>query len=94
MDIKSNIKYINIKFILDCSGDFVSFFGFLIYLEIIELNCEKISHNLKKNIIRRSFGESYGINSNEKSLINSEEEENEDEGEGETEEDEDLSTTH
>ena len=94
LDIKSNIKYINIKFILDCSGDFVSFFGFLIYLEIIELNCEKISHNLKKNIIRRSFGESYGINSNEKSLINSEEEENEDEGEGETEEDEDLSTTH
>ena len=59
--IHSSIDYILIKFIVDGTAEFLSFFGFLIYLEIIELNCAKLDHNTKFNIMRRSFDESYGI---------------------------------
>ena len=41
------------KFSLDISGDITSIIGFLIYLEIIELNFCGLSFNLKKNIILR-----------------------------------------
>ena len=39
---------------LDESGDIGSIIGFLIYLEIIELNFCGFNFNLKKNIIERS----------------------------------------
>ena len=55
------IKNRGIKFILDLSGDILSFLGFLIYLEIIELNCFKFNYNTKNNITQRSYFESYGI---------------------------------
>ena len=42
------------KFLLDESGDIGSIIGFLIYLEIIELNFCGLNFNLKKNIIKRS----------------------------------------
>ena len=42
------------KFLLDISGDIGSIIGFLIYLEIIELNFCGLNFNLKKNIIERS----------------------------------------
>ena len=42
------------KFLLDVSGDIGSIIGFLIYLEIIELNFCGLNFNLKKNIIKRS----------------------------------------
>ena len=42
------------KFLLDISGDITSILGFLIYLEIIELNFCNLNFNLKKNIISRS----------------------------------------
>ena len=42
------------KFLLDESGDIGSIIGFLIYLEIIELNFCGFNFNLKKNIIERS----------------------------------------
>ena len=42
------------KFLLDISGDVASILGFLIYLEIIELNFCDLNFNLKKNIISRS----------------------------------------
>ena len=42
------------KFLLDESGDIASILGFLIYLEIIELNFCNLNFNLKKNIISRS----------------------------------------
>ena len=45
------------KFYFDISGDLLSIFGFLIYLEIIELNCCDLNYNLKKNIIIRSYGD-------------------------------------
>ena len=42
------------KFLLDESGDIGSILGFLIYLEIIELNFCGFNFNLKKNIVERS----------------------------------------
>ena len=54
------------KFLLDVSGDIISIIGFLIYLEIIELNFCKLDYNLKKNISERSdydYRFSLGINS-------------------------------
>ena len=85
--IHSAIKYILIKFFLDIFGDFFSIFGFLIYLEMIELNFGKYNYNTKQNIISRSFGESYGINKKKKKPIINDSEEGEDEDEEEEEED-------
>ena len=45
------------KFLLDVSGDIASIIGFLIYLEIIELNFCGLNYNLKKNIIDRGEDE-------------------------------------
>jgi hypothetical protein len=42
------------KFLLDESGDIASIIGFLIYLEMIELNFCGFNYNLKKNIVERS----------------------------------------
>jgi hypothetical protein len=47
------------KFILDSSGDFVSFVGLFIYLEIIELNFCKLNYNLRTNIITRGSNDLY-----------------------------------
>ena len=41
------------KFLLDVFGDVASIIGFLIYLEIIELNFCGFNYNLAKNIINR-----------------------------------------
>ena len=41
------------KFCLDVSGDITSFIGFLVYLEIIELNFCKLNYNLRRTIITR-----------------------------------------
>ena len=52
------------KFLLDISGDIASICGFLIYLEIIELNFCDLNFNLEKNIISRSeidYKLSFGI---------------------------------
>ena len=45
------------KFLLDESGDVASIIGFLIYLEMIELNFCGFNYNLKKNIINRGEDE-------------------------------------
>ena len=78
LTIKSKIKFILPKFILDMTGDFLSFFGFLIYLEMIELKCGNLHYNTKKNIIKRSFDESYGIEK-QSPILNNDNEEEEDE---------------
>ena len=88
--IHSAIKYISIKFILDIFGDFFSIFGFLIYLEMIELNFGKYNYNTKQNIIRRSFEESYGINKKKKKPIINDSEEGEDEEEEEEDDESDY----
>ena len=56
-----SMEYLKQKFILDTFGDIVSFIGFLIYLEIIELNFCRLNVNLRKNIILRSNYDSLGI---------------------------------
>ena len=48
-----NIKLF--KFILEISGNFIAIFGFLIYLEIIELGFCKLNYNLRKFIVKRSI---------------------------------------
>ena len=45
------------KLLFDALGDIFSFFGFLIYLEVIKLCCYQLNYNCKTNIMRRSFGE-------------------------------------
>ena len=42
------------KFALDVFQDIFSLFGFLIYLEIIELNCCGLNYNLRDKIIKRA----------------------------------------
>ena len=43
------------KFFCDISGDIICLFGYLIYLEIIELNCYNLNYNLKKTITIRGM---------------------------------------
>ena len=85
LTIRSKIKFILPKFILDMTGDFLSFFGFLIYLEMIELKVGNLHYNTKKNIMKRSFDESYGIQQ-QSPILNNEEEEGENENEQEEDE--------
>ena len=49
----SSMEFLYPKFFLDTSGDVFSFFGFLIYLEIIELNCCDLNYNIRNTIISR-----------------------------------------
>jgi len=42
-------------FLLDLSGNIIAIFGFLIYLEIIELGFCKLNYNLRKTISKRSI---------------------------------------
>ena len=53
----SKVHLLYEKFILDILGDIFSFFGFLIYLEIIELNCFGLNYNLRNKIIKRADSE-------------------------------------
>ena len=62
-------EYLKYKFILDIAGDCFSILGFLIYLEIIELNCCNLDYNLKKNIYERSFLDYKAIDQIDSSLI-------------------------
>ena len=72
---RNNIKII--KFSLDISGDVLSFLGFLVYLEIIELNFCNLNFNLRKSIMKRANFESYECESvrYDSTVINSEDEE-------------------
>jgi hypothetical protein len=72
------IDFIISKFILDFSGDLFSIIGFLIYLEIIELNFCDYNYNIKINITKRSLLESNEINEPEKSINNEVEDQEED----------------
>ena len=42
-------------FLLDLSGNFIAIFGFLIYLELIELRFCKLNYNLREAISKRSI---------------------------------------
>ena len=45
------------KYFLDISGDFLCLIGFLIYLEVIELNFCGFNYDLKQNIAQRGIDE-------------------------------------
>ena len=47
-------KYLNTSFFIDFSSDITAIIGFLIYLEIIELNFCEFNKDLRKNIILRA----------------------------------------
>ena len=53
----SHMENIYAKYILDFSGDIITNFSFIIYLEIIELNCCELKYNLRRTIIERSESE-------------------------------------
>lgn len=44
-------------YIVEVTSDIICFFGFLIYLELIELRCKGLNYELKKSIINRSIKE-------------------------------------
>ena len=58
------------KFVLDIIGNVLSFFGFLIYLEMIELNFCGFNYNLRKNIIKRSNDDMFNNNDSQNESIN------------------------
>ena len=58
-------KILVIKFILDIIGKSLIIVGFLIYLEIIELNFCGFNYNLRKNIIDRGMKDIEEINVDE-----------------------------
>ena len=70
------------KFIFEILGEFFSFFGFMIYLELIELNFCGLNYNLKKCIIRRSIQDlDFRVKYESISLFNDEDVEEEEEKE-------------
>ena len=61
-DLDSNAKSIKItKYFLDLLSDIISSFGFLIYLEIFELNFCNLNYDIRRNIINRGIIESHEI---------------------------------
>ena len=61
---KEPMKFLNARFFLDFSSDVTAIIGFLIYLEIIELNFCNLNKNLRKYIISRGKIESHNIGDN------------------------------
>ena len=53
-----DIKIPILKFLFDIIGNFLAFIGFLVYLEIIELNFCGFNYNLRRKIIERSIEDS------------------------------------
>ena len=70
-----NIRYA--KFYIGLTGDLLSILIFLVYLEIIELNCYKLNYNLKKNISKRSYLDSHSIDRTYRYIFYDEDEANE-----------------
>ena len=56
-----SIPYAKEIFTLDILGDFFSLIGFLIYLEIFEIDCWKLDYNSRRNIMNRSREESMSM---------------------------------
>ena len=52
---KDHINLIEYKFTSDFLGDILSIIGFLVYLEIIELNFCNLDYNLRRNIMKRAI---------------------------------------
>ena len=59
--IEKPINFIIPKYILDTSGDFLFLIGFLVFLELIELNFCDFNKDLRRKIMDRSEYESIGL---------------------------------
>ena len=66
-----SMKYIRESYFLDLTSDFSAIIGFLIYLEIIELNFCNLNKNLRKYIMIRSDDDSKNKNSRSESKVTS-----------------------
>ena len=62
--------YMKYKLIIDLFSDLMSIIGFLIYIEIIELNFCDFNYNLRKNIILRGDKDTFKIFPNNKHIDN------------------------
>jgi hypothetical protein len=62
---KNNFSYLFSINISNISSYFISLIGFMIYLEIIELNFCKLNYNLRKYINKRSLKDTYEDDTNE-----------------------------
>ena len=62
--MEKSVPYVKHNFSLDMFGDVFSFLGFLVYLEIIELNFCNLNFNIRKNIIKRGIDESLTFTDN------------------------------
>ena len=71
-----SMEYLKEKLIFDMFGDIFSFIGFLIYLEIIELNFCRLNINLRKYIILRSHYDSLENLEDIEDTLSDDEEEN------------------
>ena len=67
----SSQKLIVEQYFIDMVSDVVAFLGFLIYLEIIELNFCRLNFNIRKNIIKRGNKSANLLNESEESSGNS-----------------------
>ena len=65
------------KFYIGLTGDLLSILIFLVYLEIIEINCYKLNYNLKRNITKRSYLDSHSIDRTYRYIFYDEDEANE-----------------
>jgi len=53
INMNHHVEYIEEKYILEVIGDIIALFGFMIYLEIIQLNFCGLNENLRDSIIKR-----------------------------------------
>jgi len=77
--IKDSMNYIIPKYILDTSGDFLSLIGFIVFLELIELNFCGFNKDLRRKIMDRSDYESIGILGDNSNLDDDEDDSKEEE---------------
>ena len=77
--IEKPINFIIPKFILDTSGDFLSLIGFIVFLELIELNFCDFNKDLRRKIMDRSEYESIGILGDNSNLDDDEDDSKEEE---------------
>ena len=81
-DMKVRIDKDFIKFYsVEVTSDIICFFGFLIYLELIEIRCKGLNSETKRKIDRRSITEYNIINDSMNGEINEEEEDGNDNNE-------------
>ena len=61
-------RKINYKtfYFIELSSDIICFFGFLIFLELIEIRYKGLNHDLRPNIIERGESEFLGTSSSER----------------------------